>query len=94
MQRRKGSRTAKIEVRCSEELKNRLNHVAALQSRSVNDLIIQAASEKITQLLTENQVINLTLQEGLAFAEALANPQAPNEYLMESGQLYKNLAAR
>lgn len=94
MQRPKASRTARIEVRCSEELKERLNHVAALQGRSVSDLIVQAASEKVTQLLTENQVINLTLQEGQAFAEALANPPAPNEYLMKSGQHYKDLTGR
>lgn len=85
MPRRKKSLTARIEVRCSEELKERLSYVAALQGRSVSDLMVEAASEKAAQLIAENQIISLAVSEGQAFAEALANPPAPNEYLLDSG---------
>ncbi len=94
MPRRKKSLTARIEVRCSEELKNLLSHVAALQGRSVSDLMVEAASEKATQLIAENQIISLTIAEGQAFAEALTNPPVPNEYLLESGRLYKEMTGK
>lgn len=89
MTKSKKSLTARIEIRCSEDLKNRLNQVAEIQGRSISDFVVEAASEKANQFIMEHQVISLTLKQSKAFAEALTNPPAPNEYLMESGRLYK-----
>jgi uncharacterized protein (DUF1778 family) len=56
--------------------------------------MVEAASEKANQLIAEHQIISLTLKEGLAFAEALANPPDPNEYLLRSGKIYKEMTGR
>ncbi len=94
MAKRKESMSARIEVRCSAELKEQICHVAALQGRTVSDLMIEAASEKAAQLIAENQIIKLALSESLAFADALDNPPSPNKYLSESGKIYKDLTGR
>lgn len=94
MPRQKEPLTARIEIRCSEELKEKLSHVAELQGRSLSDLIVEAASEKATQLIAEHQIINLTISESRAFARALCNPPQPNKYLLESGQIFKKLNSK
>ena len=65
---------ARLEARLSSETLALLKRAAQLQGRSLTDFVVTAASEAAVRLISEHQLIQLSLEDQRRFAEALLNP--------------------
>jgi len=66
--------TARLEARISTDLQASIKHVAEMQNRTVTDFVITAVQEAIQRAVEQANVIRLTREEQIRFAEALINP--------------------
>lgn len=81
----------RLEARISREQKKLFQRAADLQGRSLTDFVIGSAQEAAVRTVREMQVIRLSLQDSIAFAEALANPPAPNAAMRRAFRRHKDL---
>lgn len=66
--------TARLEARISTDLQASIKHVAEMQNRTVTDFVITAVQDAIQRAVEQANVIRLTREEQIRFAEALINP--------------------
>jgi uncharacterized protein (DUF1778 family) len=83
------TRAARLEARISPELKRRLEYAASLRGSSLTDFVIQSAQEAATRTIREHEVLTLSEEASVAFAELLLNPPAPNSAAMNAAKSYK-----
>lgn len=85
----KDKKDERLEARCPSEVKQRIEHAAELQGRSITDFLVAAADEKACQVIEQYQVIKLTMDQSMALAEALINPPAANPKAVAAMRRYK-----
>ena len=85
----KGKKNERLEGPCPSEVKQRIEHAAELQGRSVTDFLVSAADEKSCQVIEKYQVVKLTMEQSVALANALINPPAPNAKAVAAMRRYK-----
>lgn len=71
----------RLEARVSAEQKALLQRAAALQGRTLSDFLVGSAQQAAEQAILTHDVMTLTGQASLVFAEALLHPPAANERL-------------
>ena len=74
----------RLEARVSPDIKALLQRAADLEGRSLSDFIISSAQRAAEEIIHEHSVIRLSLEDSIAFAEALLNPPAPNKNLRKA----------
>jgi uncharacterized protein (DUF1778 family) len=79
----------RLEVRVPKKLKLLIQHAAAIQGRSLSDFLITTVEKAASDVIRENQVIQLSVQDSQAFAMALLNPPKPNKKLKSAYTSYK-----
>ncbi|MGD9681775.1 MAG: DUF1778 domain-containing protein [Candidatus Obscuribacterales bacterium] len=79
----------RLEARCSAEVKQRIEHAAELQGRSITDFLVSAADEQACKIIEQYQVVKLTVQQSEALADALLNPPAANAKAVAAMRRYK-----
>ena len=65
---------SRLEARLPSETHALLKRAAEMQGRSLTDFVVTAASEAAVRLISEHQLIQLSLEDQRRFAEALLNP--------------------
>jgi uncharacterized protein (DUF1778 family) len=88
------ARAARLEARISPALKQRLEYAASLRGSSLTEFVVQSAQEAATRTIRENEVLTLSEQASVAFAELLLNPPGPNEKAMAAAKRYKALLGK
>jgi uncharacterized protein (DUF1778 family) len=88
------ARAARLEARISPALKRRLEYAASLRGSSLTEFVVQSAQEAATRTIRENEVLTLSEQASIAFAEFLLNPPGPNEKAMAAANRYKALLGK
>ena len=83
--RRQKQASARIDARLTPEQKAVIQHAADLQSRSVSDFVIECAYAEAERTIREHEIITLSAQESMRFAELLLDPPAPGERLQTDG---------
>ena len=68
------SRSARVEARIAPEALNVVRRAAELQGRSVSDFVVAAALKDAHATVAEAQLIRLSIDDQLRFAELLLNP--------------------
>ncbi len=68
------SRTARVEARIAPEALAVVRRAAELQGRSVSDFLVAAALKDAHQTIEDAQIIRLSVDDQLRFAELLLNP--------------------
>jgi len=68
------TRTARIEARLAPEALVVIRRAAELQGRSLSDFVVTAAQEAPRRAIEDAQIIRLSVEDQLRFAEALSNP--------------------
>jgi len=83
------ARAARLEARISPDLKRRLEYAASLRGATLTEFVIQSAQEAAARTIRENEVLTLSEEARIAFAQLLLNPPRPNRKAMAAGRRYK-----
>ena len=84
-------RTARIEARIAPDALVVVRRAAEIQGRSVSDFVVAAAQEAANRTIEEAQIIRLSVEDQLAFAEAILNPAPPSAALLRAAKAHRSL---
>ena len=87
-------RAARLEARISPDLKRRLEYAASLRGSTLTEFVVQSAQEAATRTIRENEVLVLSEDASMAFAEFLLNPPGPNQKAIEAAERYKAMLGK
>lgn len=79
----------RITARAPQLVVDELEEAAALVGVTVNQFIVQAATEKARTIIVSYTRIELSRRDAVFIANLLENPPAPNEALKRAVQRYK-----
>jgi len=82
-------RAARLEARISPDLKRRLEYAASLRGATLTEFVVQSAQEAAARTIRENEVLMLSEEARIAFAQLLLNPPRPNRKAMAAARRYK-----
>ena len=82
------TRDARLEVRVSAAQKSLLQHAAALSGRTLSEFVVTSAQDAARQVIAEHESIRLSLEELLAFVQALLQPPEPKARLKRAAKAY------
>ena len=82
------TRDARLEVRVSAAQKSLLQHAAGLSGRTLSEFVVTSAQDAARQVIAEHESIRLSLEEQLAFVQALLQPPEPNARLKRAAKAY------
>ena len=91
--RTSGRRAARLEARVSRATKALFQKAAEIEGRSVTDFIVHSAVEAAKRTVQENEFMQLTQRDRVAFVEALLNSPAPNARLQKAAQRHAQIFA-
>jgi uncharacterized protein (DUF1778 family) len=78
----------RLEARITPDQKILFQHAANLLGRSLTDFIVSALQDVAKRIIQEQNVMQLSLHDQLAFAEAWQNPPKPNNALKSALKRY------
>jgi uncharacterized protein (DUF1778 family) len=78
----------RIEARVTAEEKEIVQRAAALNGSSLTDFVMRSALDAARETIRAHQVIELTVRDSRAFAQALIEAPEPNENLRALAQRY------
>jgi uncharacterized protein (DUF1778 family) len=81
----------RLEARTTPENHAYLEHAAAVSGRSVTDLMVAGAMREAQEAIERAQVLRLSRESQIRFAEALLAPQKPNAALLETAEMYDRM---
>src|SRR3954452_20738125 len=79
--RKTSTKRERVETRLTSDQKALVQRAAAITGRSVSDFILTSATERAAQIIDSHQVIRLSAEDSLFFAEVVLNPAEPGEAL-------------
>ena len=82
-------KSARVGLRVPPDLKRAWDDAAALEGRSLSDIIIAATTEAIADIIDRHRMIRITRADMEQIAQDLQNPPEPNEALISAVRSYK-----
>jgi len=82
-------RTERLEARIPAELKEVFVRAAALRGQTLTDFVVTTVTEAAQQVVREQDIIQLTRRDQIAFANALVHPRAPSPKLRSAARSYR-----
>lgn len=79
----------RLEFRIPQKLKILFQHAADIQGKSLSDFLVTTAEKTANEVIRENQVIQLSIEDSIAFAKALLHAPKPNKTLQSAYTRYK-----
>jgi uncharacterized protein (DUF1778 family) len=83
--------TARLEARISNDLHSMLKRAAELQGRTMTDFVVSAVQDAAQRAINQAEVVQLTLKDQAAFAQALLSPAKPAPALKRAFARHKKL---
>ncbi len=80
-------KTARIELKTTDDIKNLIFRVAALLGVDATAFVLAPAVERAQQVIANYSAIQLTLEGQRRFAERMENPPKPTEAMKALGEL-------
>jgi uncharacterized protein (DUF1778 family) len=85
-------RTERLEARITPETKALCQEAASLQGRTLTDFVVNSAVEAARRTLQENEFLQMTYRDRVAFVETLLSaPTAPNEKLRKAARRHARI---
>jgi uncharacterized protein (DUF1778 family) len=84
-----GRRTERLEARIPAELKQIFVRAAALRGQSLTDFVVSTVTEAARTVVREQEIVELTRKDQIAFANALINPPAPSARLRAAARSHR-----
>jgi uncharacterized protein (DUF1778 family) len=85
------TRTARLEVRISEELAGLVQRAADIRGVTKSGFISSILQREAEQVVEEHEIIRLSLSDQQRFAEAIIDPPEPNAALRKAFERRKEL---
>ena len=82
-------KSARVGLRIHPDLKKAWDEAAALEGRSLSDIIIAATTEAISDIIDRHRIIHVTQADMERIAQDLQNPPEPNDALISAVRAYK-----
>jgi uncharacterized protein (DUF1778 family) len=83
---RTARRVERLEARVSRETKALCQKAARIQGSTLTEFVINSAVEAAKRTVRENEFVELTRRDRVAFVEALLNAPAPNTRLRRAAK--------
>jgi uncharacterized protein (DUF1778 family) len=74
----------RLEARLSPDTKALFQEAATIQGRSLTDFVVNSALEAAKRTVRQNELVELSRRDRIAFVEALLNPPSPNDRLQRA----------
>ena len=85
------SKTSRLDARLSEESLELIRRAAEIEGRTVSDFVVGSARAAAARVIEDNHIIRLSVEDSVAFLEALAAPEEPMPPLRRAGRAYRSL---
>ena len=82
-------RTERLEARIPAGLKNVFARAAALRGQTLTDFVVTTVTEAAQQVVRDQDILDLTRRDQIAFANALVNPPAPSAKLRSAARSFR-----
>ncbi len=79
----------RLEARIPAELKAVLKRAASLQGQTLTDFVVAASTEAARRVIREQEVLELSARDQVAFAKALVDGPPANATLREAARAYR-----
>lgn len=90
--RLRSARSERLEARISRETKALCQRAAEIQGSSLTEFVVKSAVEAAKRTVQENELLELTYQDRIAFVEALLNaPKSPNAKLRKAEKRHSQM---
>ncbi len=83
--------TARFEARLPRHVLELVKNAAALQGRTLTDFVVTAAQEYATRVISDANVIKLTQEQQIRFAEAMLQPPEPAAALLQAQARHREM---
>ena len=84
----------RLEARLSPNTKALFQEAATLQGRSLTDFVVNSALEAARRTVRQNELVELSRRDRIAFVEALLNPPSHNNRLQRAMQRHRQTIAK
>jgi uncharacterized protein (DUF1778 family) len=85
------TRSTRLEARIAPDALAVVKRAAEIQGRSVSDFVVAAAQEAAQKTIEETQLVRLSLEDQIAFAEAITRPPEANDALHRAKEAHRRL---
>ena len=82
-------KSARVGLRVPPDLKRAWDEAAALEGRSLSDIIIAATTDAIADIIDRHKIIRVTQADMEQITQDLQNPPEPNEALISVMRSYR-----
>ena len=87
----KPKKTARLEVRVTEDYKKNIETAAYLRGQNMTEYVLDVLAEAANKTIRQHQILELTKKDINSFVDALTNPSAPTEQAVKDAQWYKHI---
>ena len=85
----KPKKTARLEVRVTEEYKKNIETAAYLRGQNMTEYVLDVLAEAADKTIRQHQILELTKKDIDSFVEALLKPSVTTEQAINDAQWYK-----
>lgn len=85
---------ARLEARLPAETHALLKRAAEIQGRTLTDFVVGVASEAARKAIEESEIIRLSVEDQVRFAEAIFNPPPLSPALVRAAERYRKNVER
>ena len=91
--KRPGLKSQRLMARVSSEQKRLLQRGADIRGQTLTEFVVAAAQDAATRAIVDQEVIELSLRDGHAFAEGMLDPPPIGAPLRAAARRYKKAMA-
>jgi uncharacterized protein (DUF1778 family) len=91
--KRPSLKSQRLMARLSSEQKRLLQRGADIRGQTLTEFVITSAQDAATRAIIDQEVIDLSLRDSVAFAEGMLNPPPVNANLHAAARRYKKTMA-
>jgi uncharacterized protein (DUF1778 family) len=88
---RSASKDERVEARVTSAVKALFARAAAIQGRTITDFMVQSTLEAAQRVIREQEYLDFSQRDRIAFAEAVLNPPAPSKRLKQAAKRHQNI---
>ena len=85
----KPKKTARLEVRVTEDYKKNIETAAYLQGQNMTEYVLDVLAEAADKTIRQHQILELSKNDLQSFVEALLNPGIPTEQAISDVKWYQ-----
>ncbi len=85
----KQKKTARLEIRVTEEYKQNIETAAYLQGKNMTEYVLDVLTKASNQTIKHHQILELSKKDSEHFVDALLNSSPPSQQAIADAEWYK-----